>query len=650
MFTRDTDVAPQQEYYADSLLTKPTVAHSVFTNLSMGFATPIVALNMLDHTYAQKPEGQAMISALESMQLENETPGVGWGQLAANQAANMVGFGLNPVTWAFAGAGNLAAKGATSVATRLAPSAASIFMRTPLTELLGQPIGKYVPGLYGKEKLPLSLGLIGEKALDTFTSFAGAGIPQGIVDNFNQDSDHINWGGVARESGEMGGFGLAIGSIPFAFGLLRGKINRAIGDVVNEPITTEKLNQALEAGDITADEHKWYSDYLSHSSNPKENPNALNDLQTKATEIINKNGSDANTVTHEAPFDILKPSDIENLKGAASDQLVADVPKEFKTSLSDFMVNNRLDEIREDSTKLDGVRGYVDFVKEKLKTKSEKLAEADKILDKHLFKSVKENMPLSQKSLLKMMKKTRFESSHIKHLPLNIPENIKSIFKRDDKISLLQKKLKVYEKEVKAGKKGFYEKVLSVKSQIEKIQTNVPKILTPKEELTDIRNKLLTDKGLPNNWERSPTYHRLLDLAHVWKNAKSLVDRVHLERDFEKQEAFMNLADHVLKVSDSNITRMTKPSDVLNYLKARLERKILHEEPIKDINQKVKEQNQVPPDADSILQEQELKVRESKSEELSKEFDKSSEKFKEFKSSENIFKNLISCVLGARNV
>jgi hypothetical protein len=78
MLSRSNQPEPQQEYYADSLLTVPSTSTSVFHNLVGGYATPAVAANMLDRHYGQKPEGQAAIGTLNALQLENETPGLGW--------------------------------------------------------------------------------------------------------------------------------------------------------------------------------------------------------------------------------------------------------------------------------------------------------------------------------------------------------------------------------------------------------------------------------------------------------------------------------------------------------------------------------------------------------------------------------------------
>src|SRR5580693_369583 len=443
MLTRREEVSPKEQYYADSLLTKPTTAHSVFTNLAVGVATPIVALNMLDSDFSKKPEGKAVLNFMDSVRLENATPGMGTAQKITGEISNMIGFGLNPITWGLGAAGGIAARGVVAGAGRVAPEVLSAFMRRPIAEMVSKPIGQYIPSMYGRGlgETPLTLGLVGKKTLETFGTFAGAGVPQGIVDNYKRDTNHINWGGVAREAGEMGAFGLALGAIPFTWGVLRGKVNRARGTELSEGVDHHALDQALAEGHITEVEHKWYMDYLEHQKNPGDEA-MTKSLQERGSVIANENGHTANTVSNEALFEILTPNDVSNLHGAISDQVAGGVPEAYQRSLSDFIIHNRMDYIRQNPKWLDGVRGYVDFVNQKLIAKPSKIAEANKILDDHMFKGVKENMPFSQKEMFKTMKKFGFESSHMQLLPVNIPENMVKHLKMQEKISKLKEKLK----------------------------------------------------------------------------------------------------------------------------------------------------------------------------------------------------------------
>lgn len=639
MLTRSNRVAPQQEYYADSLLKMPTTSDTVFHNLAAGIATPVVALNMLDSQFSKKPEGQAILSSLNSIKLENETPGMTTSQWLLGEGANMLGFGLNPATWGLGEGGALAARGIGAAAERLAPDAASVFMRTPIKSLLSQPLGKFVPEMVGREgeEKPLSLSLVSSKTMENFGTFAGAGVPQGIVDNYNQDTGHIAWGGAAREMGEMGAFGIAIGSIPFALGVLRGKVNRALGKDITEDVKQSTLDEALDKGHITKQEHSWYSDYLEHKNNPSD-IETTEKLKSRASEIINQNGHSANTVTNEAKFEMLTPDDVTNLQGVVGDQLSGNVPDEYKKALSDFVIHGRLDFMRQTPQGLDGVRGYVDHINEKLSRKPEKIAEADSILDRHMLKSVKENMPFSQKEIFKHMKKAGFESSHVKHLPMTIPENMATRLRLMEKIDKFKEKIK------KEKRRGLAENKQTLR-RISELEGKLPKILTPKEELIQLKQDLL-GKGLKKNFEHSTSYHRLLDLAHVWHNGRTLIDRVHLEHEYKRQEAFRDLAHQTLKIADSDMPRLAKPENVMDYLSKRIEGELSKLESISEVKRVLDDHEDVPADADSVLDAQAQEIKNSKANDAKKEFTDSTDRFKEFKDSENIFKNLISCVIG----
>jgi len=645
MLIRSNQLANPEKVYNDAMNETPSASRSVFDSMAAGFATPVVALNMLDDEFRKKPEGKAILSSLEAINLQKQAPGIGWTQWLANEGAGMLGFGLNPLTWGAGEVGGLAAQGVVNAGakglSKVLPDAASVFMRKPLNEVLSKSIGQYLPSQIGKEgsERALGLGLLSEKTLETFGVGAGAGVPQGIVDNFEKDTGHIKWGGVARESAEMGGLGLAIGAIPFTWGILRGKINRGLGNPVDGAVDHSALDKALEKKYITPEEHAWYSDLLEHQQNPGDEK-MTKELQSRGSSIINQNGHRANTVSNEALFDILTGDDVSNLHGVIADQLAsAHLPEEQRMALSNYIIHNRMDYLRRDPKSLDGIRGYVDFINHKLNEKPSKLAEADRILDEHLMKGAKENMPFSQKELFKMMKKSGFESSHIAHLPVTIPENIGSHLKLLEKISKLKEKLR------KEKRRGLPENKQTIRRVVE-LEHKLPKILTPKEELAVLRDKLIGKKGLPPNWERSSAYHRLIDLSHVWHNAQTLLDRVHIEDEYNRQEAFRDISHQVLRMSDSEQPTLAKPENVVDYLKKRIESNISRLEPIADINAEVAEKLKVPTDSNEILLEQEHQLKDVKAEDAKKEFEQSSDKFKEFKSSENIFKNLISCVMG----
>lgn len=647
MFVRESEAKPKEMYYADSLLTKPTSTESAFANLSAGLMTPVAMIGDVDQLFEQRPEGNPIRSLVNSVQIMNQTPGMGWGQNLSNELSNMVGFGLNPITWGFGAVGSEVAgavgAGVGVVGSKVLPEAASVFMRRPLASVFGEPLGKYIPKVtVAGEEVPLTSQLLGEKYADAFGTFAGAGVPQAWYDNYNQDTRHIDWGGGATDLAKMGAFGLAVQTIPFAWGVLKARVNRGLGKPVSSELTMSDYNSALENGLITPEEHAWIKDY---TENPLETP----DLKQRASKILADNDIDHNMATHEVPVNIVDNDQMQNLNHALLDQSVSDMPGDVKSSLSDYIIRNSVDGLREKPNLIDGLRGYRDSVDNKLKFKSEKLAEADKMLDEHLTKSVKENMPFSQAEMFKTMKKFGFETSHIRNMPITVPDNMSSMLRRMEEIETLEAKNKVYAKKIQQGRQGLEGKVSSNEKKIQVLNEKIPKLLTPKEELEHLRKTLLTEKGLPKGYERSNAYNRLVDLSHVWHNAKTLLDRVLHEADYEKQEAFRNLADKVLTMADSNMGRFAERGNVVNYLRDRIKSKTLRRESNTGIDIKVAEQKEVPANADEIMQMNEADIAKSESKELAKEYGQIASKFKEFKSNENVFSNLIKCVLGGMN-
>ena len=52
----------------------PSYTQSIFKNLSVGFATPAVAVKNLDSNFAASPSGHALRSAMDAVNIANENP------------------------------------------------------------------------------------------------------------------------------------------------------------------------------------------------------------------------------------------------------------------------------------------------------------------------------------------------------------------------------------------------------------------------------------------------------------------------------------------------------------------------------------------------------------------------------------------------
>jgi hypothetical protein len=637
----------QEDYVKDSFAIPTTVSHSIYTGFAGGRAGVSVGVNNLfGKEFSESPRGLQLKQAVEASDIVRNDPNISWPAWLGSEGAGMIGAMINPRTWPFLVAAEATAIGATTGAgallTKAFPKGVGMFARAPLAEALNTPLTNWLPTTIGREaeKKTLSLALLGERGTHAFTNFAGFSIPQDIAENYEQDTGHINWGGVMKSAGKNGAIGLAIDTVPFAWGVVRSKINLAREAAHDAKVDVATVDYAIEKGHITKEQGEWAKEYLHAKANPKDTAH-FEKVKTKATELVAKTGQKVNTATHEVPVDFIKPETMHAFQGAFSDQLAADLPEPHSTALTDFLVHNDMDRFKNDpnSTELNGVRGAVDHIGEKLKEAPRKLKEADAILDKYIERGLKENMIMSQKELFKNMRQSGFESSHMTHLPITMPENLLSHIKTHEKIKHLERKL------AKDRRKGLPENK-QTQRRIDELRERQAKIQTPKEELHAIRKNLITENGLPKNWESSNAYHRLLDLAHFWGNAKSLLDRIHLEAAYERQRAFKTIADQVLRHADSDLPKSADPEAFYNYLRQRMEKPQLKVQPIEELTKEFNESQKVPENAEQILEDQAKMNEHINAEDAKADFEAATEKLKEFRSSENVFKNMFDCVMG----
>lgn len=150
----------------------------------------------------------------------------------------------------------------------------------------------------------------------------------------------------------------------------------------------------------------------------------------------------------------------------------------------------------------------------------EKLAESDKQLVKESEIGIKGDKDLSQEGILDRLKKAQFKMEFLEKAPETIPENLQKYAELQDQINRLQLKLR---------EEGDNKQV---RRRIEQLKRRQPKVESPKEELKNLKKRLL-DKGLADDFHDSRDYRRLVDLAKVWKPARNLLDRVHLEHDHQ---------------------------------------------------------------------------------------------------------------------
>lgn len=629
MLIRDTTPKSSDEWYENARLTNPGLYETGAEHLGRSIATPFALAADLNKTFASTDFGKSMTDLYDSVSKFNDSLTEGYTQQATDYIGDILGFGLNPIT---RGLGSLGGMAAGKLVGEAAPEAIGALTRKPLSQFTQD-----------------DLKVVGQETLKNLGTLEGGALPQSIKDNYDRDADHINWLGTAQEMGQMGAIGIGISSIPFLWGALRGKINSARGKSTGDATFTADLNKALEDKAITPEEHQWMTDY---NTKDLSDPVVRDQLEKDATQILAKDKYDVNATNNQVPFEIYSSKAMENLKSILPDQLATDMPEDIKDSLSKFVTNNEMDGLQapEKMRMLEGLKGYVDFIEDKISKKPGKLAESDKILDDHLLKSLPDDSSFSQKEMFKNANKQKMAASELKNLPHVIPDNIIKRTKQLAKAKDLNNKSKTYFKEYeRTGDKEYVDKMKEVDLQVKEIESNLEPILTPKEELMQLRKSLLSEKGIPANYQFSKDYQRLMDLSNVWHNARTLLDRIHLEDDYKKQESFKNLIKGVTQIMEAPIEKLAKPDNVVDYLKARISKNMYKEAPITNVESKMKSAKELPSDINSTVDEYREQVEKSKSDKLKDEFENADNKLTQFKESESIFKNFISCVMGTLN-
>lgn len=624
----------------DSNLTPVSTTHSVFNGFTEGIGTNILAAQEIGSVLTGVPlVDESLKDTLAMVERENNYPTQGVAQISANAVANLIGSGLGTGYL-----GKMAARGVGmafgQLGKKVLPSALENFSKKPLSRILGEDVEKYLPKAAAEEgKRTMQVGELGQHLVESYGMGAGFVLPDAVTANYNQDTNTLNWGGVAKETlGYGGAMGLAIDVFPYTAGVIWGKTKGFIKATEKMPLPgslkgveehplLDGAMKAHEQGKITKDELKWFQDYLTK-------PEDVNNLKEKGVSILMKDGHPVDAAKLHVMLDLMKPEDAESFLTGVSDQLGSAVDQVADSSLSDYVVNNGLDRLQSDPKLINGLKGFHELTEHKLSFKEESLAKLKAIKESKDVSHINALNPFSQKNIHKMIKKFNNEESHVSSLPLTIPENISRRIKIEQKINDLKRKLK---------NKPDNKQTLR---RIEELEKKIPDILSPKAELEKIEKELIKKDRTIDNFRSTNAYQRLHDLAQISDRAKVLLHHVELMREYEKQEGYKNIADIMIQMSEKGFRKISDSDRVVSYLKNRIEQASGLKQEV-EMAEKIKEEP-VPQDAEKIL-EQQANEQKTESEMHKEAYDQSKAKFDEFKKSENIFKNFIQCVMGSEN-
>lgn len=605
----DTRVTPQSinNTFENGLLTKPTPLHSMYMSGMGGFITGYKFIGDIYNKAAGLPENRQLKDTLELIEREKNVEGQSLGQRSLNWIADMVGYSISPPVLALGGLGGAAARGLSIGARAVAPAAAVPFLE--------RQVGKGIIG--GK---PFTVGDIGERLAGGALAGELSMVPMAFEE------------GKARVANEGGALGFALSSVPILLGLRKGlKVKGAKVEEKPSIIPQEaKPEFTTEVTEPLSETDQWHHDY-ENKLDTKEN------LANRATKILQKEGIEVNPVTHEVNFQLLNENDVRNLQSAVTDSITSDVSQSNKNHLIDYIINNRIDEIRSNPKSQMMLRAYDNYLTGKLAVRQSIIVDADKFVSNVMKEKITNKAFLSQPEIEKAIKKLSREESHVSQLPFALPENIEKRIKLKDRIAELKKK----------------EPVRAVVRRIKELENKIPKIMKPKEEVNYLYDKIIKGKEYHNKL-KSRAYQRLQELADYWPQARALLERIHLEEELERQQAIKDALSKLRKEVEKPIDRSARPEDVITYLKERIEGIKPRKNPIgetpKTPEQVIQEVSKVPSDVETVLAEHEKLAEEApkNAKELKKELVKDNDRIKQFKSSGKALGEFIQCVLGSK--
>ena len=608
--------------------TPPTFGGSVFNSAKEAFlAVPALVVSKAEKIGTPvSPWLQSWKSTYDRIQIENqrESELLTSGQMAVRKVAsaipNLIGAALDPVS---AATGYIGGATVGIAAEAIAPQVAKRAARQALIAELGTKAGT--------EAIPRTIGEVAAAGAHGAGTMAGFSVPHAYFGTDNAKD-------MAVEIGANGAMGIVMGPIGYGMGVLwHGLFPKAgktpLPGTPEVPGHIADLDAAFHAGQVSKPEYELMRDYLTNPNDPS--------LQKRFSEVLLKRGHEINSATYQAYFKMIDDEGMANLKNIFPTELANHELATDKDALSKFTLHTNLDRLRENPELVDGLRGFVDAADHGLEQRRKTFREIDQKLNEHFEKSINENMMFSQSELLKYMEKVGFEESHIKNLPIEMPEILNKHAKIQTKINQLKEKIRV------SGKNK------QVERRVRELEASLPKIHTPKEELFHIKEKLLSDKAFPRNASMTKLYNRLSELSEVWHQAKLLKDHIDMSHEFiDRQEAFRDVAKAFIDVLNSNIDRFANPERVNNYLRERIGQITSNSGeqrfsgaiiPLSEIERSVKEARKIPANEDEILADYEQSVKDSGSQSTIDGFSEAKERYEQFRENEKAFADMIDC-------
>lgn len=499
------------------------------------------------------PARNPLDDQFEIFDIAMQTPYESWTQEGVDFFAGALGY-LNPVS-DFAlvkPAASIVEHGLTGIAKRL-PEKAKDFLRTPIKN-------------FGGKLSPKAYGEVGEHLAKSMAIGTAVTIPGAMLDNYNKETDSFNITGAAEQALSNGMLSLGLDGLFIAAGAKFGSHKKVSGKEYESPMPGDthrqpEFDDALENGEISEEDHKWISDYLSGKRSPSE-------LKKEAIHQLVENGHNINFSNNKVIFNLIKESHYNDFQTAMLDQIASGADGAYKTSLSDYVSASGIDFWKTENAKfVDVLNDYVGFMEKRLAKEPENLNKFEKARREAKFEHIDDAHELSQKNLIKYLKNVGYD---VQKLPHAIPKNLRYRATQELKISKLKREVSRLKK-ITAKDTNVIEKINKLTEELNELKSSKQKLLTPNQELKTLEQHFLSEKGLPENYKGSHEYHRLVDLANASPRAEALLHHVKLKNEYDTQNAYKDFIKYMNTILESNVDKYADPNKVVDYLTNRAE-------------------------------------------------------------------------------
>ncbi len=564
--------------------------------LAATWLSPLAAGSDILHLASGQPGPSSLQQLVEHLEKQQSMIPDSNGKWVADQVGTIMGFALQPLTYAGAGVGGVASGAA---------------MEALIPSITDAAIAR------GANSVPA----IASKLVKSASQMVGATTLSSVNDAYDENANTLDVGQLAKATVINGGLGLAFGGAHMAFTNIKAKYKQAKVDAND----AAQVQQAVADGIVTQNQANFYAKAKDTTiTDPK--------LQAPSAEVLKEMGIPEPDANGDVNLSLINHQDIQNIHHVlpyeiASTETGADV----KPMLSEYISRNALDKATDNDALMDSLDNLSKQHDEDMDVASndieQELKNADAIANHYesdeVTRASLENRPLSQSSLYDMAMRGE------EH-PFYIPKDVM------DKAQLA--------KEIaRFAAKPSYERWTRT---IERLQREHDAIhIRPlADELLSLHEKMKAGKVLSEDEEM-----RVRDLANydipLAKTLRKVTDaRVELEKQRAMAKMAKMLSDYSkVKTAQTPEQRLTA---LINHARGKIESKIVahYDAVYAKTNLDVATEVHMMDDADMNKFAEDAK---GKNGELGKDVQDAMSMYDQIKDKKQLFDDYIKCVTGA---